>query len=137
MVHALKEIWRVLKPAGTIIDLRPVQTSPQLEILTDAGAESAGRIDDYGHLVEDRAGDAAFQELVQQGLFKPGSATHFRFAFYWESVADMEAYTDDMWTTSKVPAEVMARARRLAGETYGPARVRVRRKLQLATYTKA
>ena len=134
MVHALEEIWRVLKPNSILIDLRPVVTGPQFELLTDAGPESAGKINDAGHLVEDRAGDAALQDLIERGLFMRDTETDFKFAFYWDSVGSMEEYVDEKWTTSQIPKEVMAKAKRLEGEAFGDVRVRVRRKLQLGTY---
>ncbi|MDL1920556.1 class I SAM-dependent methyltransferase, partial [Chloroflexi bacterium CFX5] len=46
MVHALKEIRRILKPGGTLIDLRPVEENWSVETFAATGCQVAGRLED-------------------------------------------------------------------------------------------
>lgn len=137
MVHALEESWRILKPRGVFIDLRPLSTDPPIEILSDAGCEPAGQVDDSPDKADDRAADDAVERVVKRGLFQRNETTRFNFSFYWNSVGEMQAYAEERWSDStKLPSAVLERARQLEKMAADRVQVRVTREMHLATYAK-
>ncbi len=75
MVHALGEVWRVLKPGGVLIDLRP-EAEQSLVGVVQAGkflqiGETLISFDDF------MAADRALDQVIQRGRFKPGHSSRF------------------------------------------------------------
>ena len=89
MVHALEEIHRLLKPAGTLIDIHPVAESSRIEI------HQGRKIDLVGHLTvrqwrtDFQQADSALAEIVQKGLFIVERAEVFDSLIYYDSPAEM------------------------------------------------
>ncbi len=137
MVHALKEAWRVLRPEGMLIDLRPISTNAALEVLVHDTFVSAGQIDESPGLPVDLAADEAILQMINMGAFGESERIGFEVSFYWQSLAGMQAYTAERWEESaRIPAPVMKRAVKLESEAHNPHRVRIRRRIHLATYVK-
>lgn len=138
MVRALEESWRVLKPHGVFIDLRPLSTDPPIEILSEAGSGLAGQVDDSPDKDDDRAADVAVEQIVGRGLFRREEIVRFNFSFYWNSVNDMQAYAEERWSDStKLPSAVLGRARQLEEMAGDRVQVRITREMHLATYIKS
>lgn len=89
MVHALEEIHRLLKPAGTLIDIHPVAVSSAIEI------HQGGKIDLVGDLTvrqwctDFQQADNALAEITQMGLFIVERAEVFDSLIYYDSPAEM------------------------------------------------
>ena len=89
MVHALEEIHRLLKPAGTLIDIHPVAVSSLIEL------HQGGKIDLVGDLTirqwctDFQQADNALAEIVQKGLFIVARAEVFDSLIYYASVEEM------------------------------------------------
>lgn len=89
MVHALEEIRRLLKPAGTLIDIHPVAVSSPIEI------HQGGKIDLVGHLTvrqwctDFQQADSALAEIARKGLFIVERAEVFDSLIYYDSPAEM------------------------------------------------
>ena len=74
-MHALQEAWRVLKPDGILIDLRPATEQSRVGI-TRAGqfsqiGETLISFDDF------MAADQAFNQVIQMGRFTPRHSDQF------------------------------------------------------------
>ncbi|MFQ6616835.1 MAG: hypothetical protein ACE5HZ_08765 [Fidelibacterota bacterium] len=137
MVHALKEIWRVLVPSGTMVDLRPLGGHRPLDIVSDGKAKLAGRIDRTGHLSDDLASQEALAQTVRKGLFRQESEQFFEFPYVWDSVQEMEAYVKENWTDNRIrPRSVLDRAHRLLASSGDHAKVRIRTKMVIGRYRK-
>jgi hypothetical protein len=135
MVHALEECRRVLARGGLFIDLRPYAGNWPLAVVADGRVWPVGRMDGRVRRPTDRACDAALRRAVRAGLFRPVRATTFPFAWYWDSLAEMEAYLADRWTDVMAlpPATRAAAVATLAAA--GPdARLRILRGMRLAVY---
>jgi hypothetical protein len=137
MVHALSEIYRVLRTGGKLIDLRPIASGWPVEIISPVLESLAGRLDDRRKEVDDLASDQALAEAVQRGLYKKQDEVFFDFFYYWETVEGMIAYINNEWTDSaNLPDDVAAEAKRLTNTTGENTKIRVRRKMMLARYEK-
>jgi hypothetical protein len=89
MVHALEEIHRLLKPAGTLIDIHPVSESLPIEI------HERGRIDPVGDLsvrqwcVDFAQADSALAEILGRGVFAVEREGVFDSLTYYDSAEEM------------------------------------------------
>lgn len=138
MVHALAEIQRVLKPGGTLIDLRPVEENWPVEVVDSAGWQVSGRLSDLPVALEDDA--AAFhaiQEASSRGWFIQKEQRDFPFFYYWDTPAEMKEFMDDEWEgLEKLDDDVYNKTRSLWALANGDARVRIRVKMLLARWQK-
>ena len=97
MVHALREVWRILIPHGIIIDLRPICVDVPLLILTSDGWKSAGLVDRGLERVNDIASDRALRIMIHDGLFKRIKREYFNFNYYWNNLNDLKTDVEGSW----------------------------------------
>ena len=109
MVHALKEIHRLLKPTGALIDIHPVAESSPIEI------HQSGKINLVGHLsvrqwcVDFQQADNALTQIARRGLFAVEQESVFDSLTYYASAAEMR-------TSLKESIDKFARDAQSAGE---------------------
>ena len=125
MVHALREIWRALKPGGLLLDLRPLAANMPVEILGVERTAVAGYLDTAPEAyADDRAADAALVTVEREGLFAREREGAFDFLWYWDTPEEMQAFIAEKWTDTRLPEEVLVETRRLMAETGDNTRVR-------------
>ena len=136
MVHALKEIWRVLVPGGLLLDLRPIAGNWPVEVVEGEKVTPAGPIDDAPSLPIDTASNESLVEAGREGWFTREREASFDFFFYWDAADEMKAFIDEKWVPDAcLPDEVLAEARRLMAGGEGR-RVRVRVNMVISRWRK-
>jgi len=136
-VHALAESWRVLEVGGRLIDLRPYSSGWPVEIVHRDTQVLAGPLDDSIGLGLDIASDNAVLEAVQRGWFEKENEGSFEYAYYWDSVDEMNEFVKENWRKSAtVPDSVLSEARRLVQLTGEQVQIRIRRTMLIASYRK-
>jgi hypothetical protein len=136
MVHALKEIWRVLIPGQSLIDLRPLGGQSRVEVMAGSQLQFAGLVDESADQQDDLAADNAIAQAVVEGWFSQVRKTFFEYATYWDTPNEMKAYAEARWTKSHLPEPVLARTRQLIATSTPPVKLRIRRKMMIARYRK-
>ena len=138
MVHALKEVWRVLVPRGSLIDLRPLAFNPPIEVIADGKVLGSGVVVDGSLRVpDDVASEAALQKVIDDGCFVCERTMSFECALYWDTIEEMRADAKN-WQRWRLPADsALAEVHQLMARTTGEARVRVRRPMVIARYRRA
>ena len=136
MVHALREIWRVLISGKCLIDLRPRSENLQVEVVAGEQIMFAGVIDESAYLPDDVAADNAVTQVMQEGLFTQKHEARFDYAMYWDSPDEMKAYARERWAKSRLLEAVVVRSRRFMATSSVSARVRIRRKMMIVRYQK-
>ena len=138
MVHALKEIRRVLVPGGILIDLRPLLDGWPLEVASIGGDLEAGRSTDLPEpLEDDKAANAAMLEASRQGWFRREGGEVFPFYYYWDTPQEMQEYIDGTWDdVITVGNDVWDRLRSKWATANADARVRIRMKMSIASWRK-
>jgi hypothetical protein len=137
MVHALREIWRVLVPNGHLIDLRPRATNWPLEVVADGQVMLAGKVDNTSFVPDDSAAERAIQRTVSEGQFSLERQVSFDCASYWDTLDDMLTYYAESVNPSlTVPDDVLAAARKLAATTQQDNKVRIRVSMDLVRDSK-
>jgi hypothetical protein len=138
MVHALKEIWRVLLPHGWLLDVRPVSMNAPLEVVADNQVWLAGRVDESGGLPDDHAANESLRTMVREGWFVPERQERFDYAWYWDTLDELHTHIAEKWSNSvQLPAAVEAEAARLLAAGGTAARVRLQLTLTIARYRKS
>ena len=137
MVHALEEIGRVLTPGSKLVDLRPLASGPPLEVFVAGQAQRAGEIDDSPAEPDDLAANAALREVVAANLFEEEEKTFFDYPYYWDTLEQMMRYHEDQWSEHAIlPVEVVQEAERLVKSKAFESKLRVQRRMVIATYRK-
>jgi len=102
MVHALEEIWRLIKLDGGMVNILPVPEGYSIEVHHDGRIFFAKRKRDT--LSEDvlRAEDA-IKQVLDRGLFIMDQKDEFDFRTYGSSVSEVRAYWEEQNAYEKEP----------------------------------
>jgi hypothetical protein len=126
MVHALKEIWRVLMPGGVLLDLRPFCASWPVEVVAGKRVMRAGALDDSLSLVDDLAANRAVEQVIADGWFRRDRSGSFTYDWYWDTLDELREHVEERWHPIALPDSVYAQAQRLASHVdHAVFRVRV------------
>ena len=138
MVHALTESWRILKFGGGLIDLRPYKSKWPVEIVSRDTQILAGRlVGNKNGLSDDEASDNAISEVIHRGWFKEERKEFFEYAYYWDTVDQMNEYVKTEWSNiAMIPANVLSNAQRIARVAGEQVQIRIRRIMLIARYRK-
>lgn len=140
MVHALREIWRVLRADGTLVDLRPLPTGYPIELVTPGAVVQVGELDGSGMIGDDEAADRAVQRVVEEGWFVSGQDSRLDFTAYWDSVRHMTSNTEPSSRIRRVAPshEELEEAHRELAQAGGSSpRIRFRMRMMLAVHRRA
>ncbi len=133
MVHALREIHRVLKPKGTLIDLRPHIGNRPVEVLLSYATLRAGEIDSSANEPDKRAADNAMQQMIADGLFRLEYDEEFDYITDLDTVDDLRDYGQSM-ERSILPDAVVAQVEALTADESDDFSIQVRRSMIIARY---
>jgi len=139
MVHALSEIHRVLKPGGILLDLRALEDSWPVEIVSSAGWQVSGRLKALpGMMEDDEAANQAMREVESGGWFIQTRVEEFPYFYYWDAPSEMKEFTETDWEgLEKISEEVFRKTASLWASANADARVRMRVRMHIASWQKA
>jgi SAM-dependent methyltransferase len=90
MVHALEEIYRLLKPEGTLIEIHPAVDTPPLVEVRSNGKPSFSEDDPVFDYEEDlRQAEAAVATVIDRGLLVLDERRRFELRTYAASVKEL------------------------------------------------
>jgi hypothetical protein len=139
MVHALREIQRVLMPHGVLIDLRPLADHWAVEVASARKVIETGRVQDLPvGLEDDAAANRSVAQASANGWFTRERAETFPFYYAWDSPREMEKYISEEWENFIGLDDAVKENTRSAWAT-GDAdcRVRVRMKMLITRWVKS
>ncbi len=137
MVHALKEVWRVLKPGGVLIDLRPISVDVPLFILTTTGWKSAGLPDQSPDRIHDLAANRTIRNVVNDGLFIGLKQEYFTTKYYWKNLKELKSDVENYWKEDVIVSkEIWQHARLLYTSGSGQRRILFPLRRKLIVYQK-
>jgi hypothetical protein len=89
MVHALEEIHRLLKPAGTLIDIHPVAEASPVEIHRKGKIDLVGPLSVRQWCTDYQQADSALADVLGRGRFAVERERMFDSLTYYDSAAEM------------------------------------------------
>ncbi len=138
MVHALREIWRVLTPGGLLLDVRPLVGDWPIEVVAHGHVYAVGQVDHKPEgYVDDRAANDAAARAGREGWFIRDREGLFDFAYYWDTPEEMQAYMEEEWGDYlSLSEKAVARAQELIAAAGEGAQVRVRLDMIISRWRK-
>lgn len=135
MVDALREAWRVLRPSGQLLDLRPYAAPWRLEISGQAATRTAGFIDGSLKKRDDIACDAALDHMLNAGYFRKETMVLTDHPYFFSTLPAFLTYLATHWpdTARLLPETQRALMLLWPGSGRG-AHIVVRRPLLLGIY---
>lgn len=93
MVHALEEIHRLLKPAGTLIEIHPSPEGPPLvEVWSNGGLSFAEEDPGFDYADDLRQAEAAVASVVDRGMFIFEDRRRFELRTHAGSVEELREH---------------------------------------------
>lgn len=96
MVHALEEIHRLLRPAGTLIEIHPALEVPVVEVRADGNVVFSQADPGFDYEDDLRHAEAAVATVVAAGLFLRGASRRFELRTHASSVRELR----DHWAVA-------------------------------------
>jgi hypothetical protein len=135
MVNALREAWRVLRPRGILIDVRPVAEPIVVEVVIDADAIWATEIHSGSVGDDEAAADAAVQHALSGEWFAFEKRHPFEIEIYCDTAAEMRLYAQQRKLREfEISCEDLEAQHRALGADGQTSRWRCRRAWMLSTY---
>ena len=138
MVHALREIHRVLAPNGILIDLRPLDERWPVEVTSARETHQIGRLLDYEFAItSDESANRAVEQVAAEGGFVREAGEFFPFFYYWDTPNEMQAYIEREWEDyNGLEEETMQAARSAWAVADADSRLRIRVKMLITRWRK-
>ena len=113
MVHALEKIHRLIRPAGTLIDIHPSTEPPSIEIRLRDRFIAAGWLHETDDCIEYELADQALATVMANGLFALERSGTFGFLVYADTLADLQKYLAEEWKDAYIDDVTLMRAEEL------------------------
>ena len=104
MVHALEEAWRVLKPDGLLIDLRPAMEHRRVGIMTSQGKQQLGVMRE--RFADDIVANRAIARAVRRGLFRRVRRDRVECLRTMDTLKEFRRWLADYVSLDKLPPHV-------------------------------
>jgi hypothetical protein len=136
MVHALEETYRVLKPRGTLVDLRPAPAHRQIGLGAGPTWQPVETLREL--LDDDYAANAAVDEVVGRGLFRRVKRKRFLLDRVLDNVDELREFIAEFAQRRDLPSQepLVDRLERLYNRQRKPGKVAVRGPMQLGILRK-
>jgi hypothetical protein len=121
MVHALEEINRMTRPAGTLIEIHPALEFPFLEVRSNGGLHFSENDPGFDYEEDSRHAEAAVATVVRRGLFVLDESRRFELRTHASSLKELRDHwaVADGYITEKKDEALARRAEEMyarAGE---------------------
>lgn len=133
MVHTLREIHRVLKPNGTLIDLRPNLGGRVVEVVLASATLHAGDVDSSRYEPDKRASNLAIEQMVADGLYRLEHYEEFSYVTDLDTVDDLREYGGAL-NLDILSDAVVEQVDQLTADETEDFSIRVRRPMIIARY---
>ncbi len=135
MVDALRNIHQSLVPEGLLLDIHPEPEHARVEIWQRDRIHAIGRLDESQDIEEILHAEAQLATLVAEGWFIRERFERFEMLIHFPTLEDWMERRASKSSTSIIPDQVLASARRLLSE--GEAELVLRQRNQIALFRRS
>ena len=136
MVRALRECWRVLRPSGSLLDLRPIAAMVTVESIGTDGVTRIGEVDGLVGSSTDQAAERALQTAVSERRFVHLATNRFDLDSYWDTMSQFFDHLPKLGQSVQPPTPDVA-SRWIEDLERSPDTIlRTRERMQLAAYAR-
>jgi SAM-dependent methyltransferase len=133
MVHTLREIHRVLKPKGTMIDLRPNLGGRIVNVVLSSAILRAGEVDSSRFEPNKYSANHAIEQVVADRLFKLEYDEVFDLMTDLDTVDDLREFGESLHQDILADA-VIEQVEKLTADETEDFSIRIRRPMMIARY---
>ena len=108
MVDALKQIHRLLRPGGRLVDIHPTDDTHQVLVQLGQSRHLAGWLREANDYLEYRQATEAIDEAVDRGWFELDRRREFFYEYHADSIASLKEYLAEHWRDAIVDDRVAA-----------------------------
>lgn len=136
MVHALREIRRVLVKDGIMIDLRPILDQWPIEVVSSRGIQETGHFRDSSiGIADDEAANQSIAQAEREGWFLRQAEDFFPYIYSWDTPSEMEEWIEEEWHDSlRLDDETRQVTRSTWASSDADARVQMRVKMLITRW---
>ena len=116
MVHALEQIYSLLKPSGYLIDIHPNGELVEFILPLDEGEQLIGYMQETDDYIEYHQANEALDAIVAAGLFQVEKSGEFEFLTHADSFGELKTFLEENWSDSVITDDVIANAKKLEKE---------------------
>lgn len=116
MVHALEQIYELLKPGGQLIDIHPNGELVEFHYVLGDVEHLLGYMLETDDYIEYRQADEALEIAINRELFHLDVTGEFEFRTYADSFDEMQEFLNENWSDANITDEVVASAMALEKE---------------------
>lgn len=120
MVHALRTVHGLLRPAAVLVDIRPLDERAEFLVIDRGTEQLAGLMRETDEGIEYRQAEAALRQAMSERLFALEAERSFPFIHHARSFPELRAYLEDTWSDAVIDPAIEAKTGRLLREA-GPA----------------
>ena len=113
MVHALKQVHRILHPDGLLINIQPLPIPHAIEVHSVESVTKAGWLTDQTDYASERASFNALAQLVAEGDFELVDEQEFNFNVYAANLSEMQAWLAEWWGAAVLPQSAIQRVKEI------------------------
>jgi hypothetical protein len=138
MVHALREVYRVLKPDGILVDLRPAAAHRRVGVVCNGSYRELGSMREK--FSDDWAANRAVADVLHAGLFSTERRRRFDCQRVMDTIDEFRAWIEETvqlndlqphdWLIAEVERALQASSSKTTIVARGPLVMRVLRKLE-------
>lgn len=108
MVDALKQIHRLLRPGGRLVDIHPTDDTHDILVRLGSSEHLAGWLREANDYLDYRQATDALHQAVRLGYFKLTRQREFFYEYCADSVDSLKEYLAENWKGSTVDDRVAA-----------------------------
>ena len=134
MVHTLRELHRITRPGGALLDLRPAVGDREIAIINGDDIRALGYVNSSATLDDKLAADASVKTVVDANLFVLDKQGQFDLHLYCDTFGDLEQYASTMEKSFIPDATLKIVEQEMAQLT--EASIRLHFEMQIARYAR-
>lgn len=108
MVDALKQIHRLLRPGGRLVDIHPTDDTHAILVRLGESEQLAGWLREENDYLEYRQATEALEEAVDRGWYRLAKQREFFYEYRADSIESLQGYLAENWKKAIVDDRVAA-----------------------------